>query len=203
MSIKLASLTEVKAMLNATDSFPDDTVLTTILEKVSAAIESYLGRELEDTGSDATMYFSGDGRRRIFAVRRFPGVTVTSVHDSLDRSYGSGDLISSDDYAVHADEGLVEMEYPLQPGVRNVRIVYSGGYEADEETGILPVPDPIKHACILQAAEVYRRRESMTETSVSNDLGTMSMPVTFDLMDLTPGVKRTLDPFKCYPMGAM
>ena len=200
MSIQLATAAQVKAMLGATADFPDDTLLTTIIQMVSAAIQAYLGRELEDTGSDTTQYFSGNGSRRVFVLKRFPNVTVTSVHDSIDRAYGSGDLLSSDDYAVYADEGIVELEYPAQDGIRNLRVVYSGGYEA--ATGVLPVPDAMKNACILQAAETYRRKETMTLIGMSTDLGNISAPVTFDVMDLTPGVKRLLDPFKVMSLGA-
>lgn len=201
MSIKLATLAQVKAMLSTSTGFPDDDLITTILEMTSGAIENYLGRELENPGTDRTEYFSGDGRRRVFPLRRFPLASITSVHEDEDRAYGTSTLISTDDYAAHLDAGLVEFEYPLDPGVRNVRIVYKGGYTAS--SGVLPVPDGMKHACILQVAEVYRRRETMTIIGQSTDLGNVQMPVTWDVMDLTPGVKRLLDPFKAQPFGAM
>ena len=200
MSIQLVTIAQVKLLLGANANFPDDTLLTLLVQQVSARCQSYLNRDLEDTGEHATEYFNGDGRRRVFPLRRFPISTVTSVHDDIDRNYGSGSLISSSDYAIHLDEGYVEIEYPLQPGMRNVKIIYDGGYLASE--GVLPVPDAMKQAALLQSAEVYRRKESMTETSVSNDLGAVSMPVTFDVMDLTPGVKRLLDPFRVIAMGA-
>ena len=203
MSILLVSITQVKLLLGGTASFPDDDLLTLIVQHVSARCETYLNRDLEDTGTSATEYFNGDGRRRVFPLRRFPLSTVTTVHDSVDRSYGTGDLISSSDYAIHLDEGMVEFEYAPQPGMRNLRIVYDGGYEADGDTGVLPVPDGIKQAALLQAAEVYRRKETFTETSVSNDLGSIGMPVTFDVMDLTPGVKRLLDPYKAFALGGL
>ena len=199
MSILLVSITEVKLLLGGNANFPDDDLLTMLVQQVSARCETYLNRDLEDTGTSATEYFNGNGVRRVFPLRRYPVSSVTTVHDSLDRSYGTGDLISSDDYAVHLLEGYVEMEYPPQQGMRNVRIVYDGGYEADAETGVLPVPDGMKQAALLQSAEVYRRRESMSMTGVSSDAGTIGMVQ--DVFDLTPGVKRLLDPYKAFALG--
>jgi len=201
VTIQLVTVAQVKAMLGATAAFPDDAVLTTIVQMVSGAMERYLGRELENTGTDRVEYFNGDGRRRIFPLRRFPIASVTSVYEDEDRTYGSSTLISTDDYAVHADPGFLEFEYPLDAGVRNVKISYKGGYTAS--SSVLPVPDAMKHACILQSAEVYRRRETMTLIGMSTDLGNISAPVTFDVMDLTPGVKRLLDPFKAQQFGGM
>jgi hypothetical protein len=194
MSIQLVSLSDARTWLDQQATHTDDdTLITDMIQKVSGSIERYLHRELENTQAARVEYFSGDGKRRIYPLRRFPIATVTSVYDSADRSYGSGDLIASDDYAIHAEEGFLEFEYPLAYGVRNVKISYNGGYTAS--SGVLPVPDGMKHACLIQVTELYRRRTTLTQ-NITMDLGNAQSPVTFDVMDLLPGVKRLLDPYR-------
>jgi hypothetical protein len=199
--MRLVSLDRVKRLLGAGAGFPDDTLLGEIVEGVSAAVQNYLNRDLEDTGSDVTEYASGDGVRRIYKLRRYPIAKVASIHDDTARDFDSSSLVDSDDYAIDEDAGLIEFDYPRWKGNRNLRFVYSGGYEEDED-GILEVPEGIKHAAALQAAETYRRRETFTMNTQSTDLGSVGMPVTFDAMDLTPAVRRLLNPYRSHPQGS-
>lgn len=114
-----------------------DTLIGTLLTQVEARIAKFCNREFEDGSSERTEYFDGDGEGSIIWPTYLPLVSVTSLHDDTDRSYGSGTLIDSDDYVVY--DNRVQLDGSVfSKGLKNIRLVYVGGYVTAEEGNNVP-----------------------------------------------------------------
>ena len=105
-SANLASLTSVKRYLNIslTDTDNDD-ILNQLIGAASEAVETYCNRKFASTVY--TEYYDGRGDARLVLDHR-PIVSVTSIHDDLNRTFGADSLLSSDDYIVRDLAGIIE-----------------------------------------------------------------------------------------------
>lgn len=131
--------------LQATDT-RDDSRIQQAIDIVSAAMHRHLAREyvLNEAGTSVTEYHDGEGRSEI-ELEEWPIQSVASVHDSPDRSYGAGDLLTANtDYLVESTQHGARIRLLPQgeafsvlrgtetstffAGVANVRVVYVPGY---------------------------------------------------------------------------
>lgn len=136
----LMTRTEVKAALGIT-STGQDAQIDALLEPVSNALQALTGRQIEDR--TVTEYHDGAGQTCVVLNHR-PITAVTSVHDDLTGSYGSGTEVDSDNYRIDYDRGMIRLTgavpndyfitgrdidaYTFQDGSLNVKVVYSAGY---------------------------------------------------------------------------
>ena len=167
-------------------------ILLTIIKGVSKRFESpdACNRTFENyTVNQTTEYFDGDKEKSFIIVKNPPITSVTSLHDDLDRVYGSAALIDADDYVAY-DSGRVELDGgSFSTGLKNIKIIYKGGYT--EAT----IPDDLKLACMLQSAFIFKRRKEIGLNAISGVGGSLNISTP---MKLLPEVKAILRAYKIW-----
>jgi hypothetical protein len=157
-----------------------DTMITTLIEQISALIEKELKRELK--AQERTKYF--DSGRSIYALDSYP--IIIAEESPFTVTLNDEAVTKDDDYYLDEDLGVIEFwggtgtRWP-----RAVKVVYTGGYTEGED-GVLAVPDYLKHACLMQVAFEFKRREDLGLSGVSMPGGSVS---TYQPADLLPEVK--------------
>lgn len=179
----------------------DDARIQQGIEHVTARILRHLGRRylLNEDQEEVTEYHDGQ-RATELALAEWPVISVTSVHDSLDRTYGAADeLDEGDDFLVESSEsGACLRRLPagesvsvlrgfetgiFQDGVRNVRVVYVPGYAS---RATLPMD--------LVAAAVFETAAWMTRAPGAGLTRTQAGDLSedYDLAAFRPETMRTL-----------
>jgi hypothetical protein len=95
-------------------------------------------------------------------------------------------------YIVRSFQGLVPR--PLFPGLRNIEVVWTAGYD--------PLPPPVRDAALKQIAHEWRKEQQASRSggpqpaaADHGDFGGGLLP------DMLPEVKRKLAPFVQVGMG--
>ena len=174
------------------DNTKDDAI-NQVNNWVSTTIEGYLDRHLVTRGT-LTEYFTLENITSELLPRQWPLLTVTSIHEDTNRSYGSTTLLTvNDDYIVHLNEGRITRVYSSGSGRRSwirgyraIKLIYTAGYATTAD-----VPEDVKFHTLKFAALVWRevQRKDQGTSSVSDDLGSVTrlFPA-----GLTPGIRRGL-----------
>ena len=158
----LAVLSDLRTQLNISGT-DEDARLTTALNTATAMLEQHCRRRLEYVAADQTeTYDGGDGT---IYLLRWPVTTIVSVKEDLDGDFASVDaLVSGTDYRLIADRGrLLRLPSGLAwlCGDRSVQVIYRGGWadpNSAAPSGTSHPPQHVQSACLLQAAECYKRR---------------------------------------------
>lgn len=174
----LITAAEARDYIRGLSGSAEDTLLGLLIDRVGAAFGRYCAFPPAAAGGAATLeqttytrYLDGPGGNTLqLSVR--PTLSVTSIHDSVDRTYTSTDLIASGDYEVFGTDGIVVLKTTgatsgFSEGYRAIKAVYSAGYST--------VPDDIKHAACLQVKWWYEGRDVVGFRSVSQTGGNVSM----------------------------
>lgn len=167
-----------------------DTVIGTLVTSCSVWIENYCGGiRFKNSLSDITEYHSGDpygeGNTSIF-LSNIPIVGITSIASA------SGSLSSptwtnysaATDYVVNTDTGEVKF-LDLPVGVKNIKVVYQGGYAN--------IPEDLQLACLELVARVFNKRKSYGASNES--VGGAS--VTWE-KELEVDLRKTLNRYRSY-----
>ena len=179
---------KVKAFMD-TEEDRWDTLIATLITNCQSIIEDYCNRILD--AADYTEYHDGGGVD-FFIVKNPPINTITSVHDSSDRTYGAGDLVSTDDYVSYANEGIVQLDGGVfLDELKNIKIIYNGGYSS--------IPGAIEQAATEMVAKKLREGTKGEYGMVSRSFPDGSVAFTQD--DLLPSVKRILNQYRLRPYG--
>ncbi|MBN1253988.1 MAG: phage head-tail connector protein [Deltaproteobacteria bacterium] len=182
--MKLVSLDTVKEFLEITDETKFDTLIEGLIEGISTQIETFLNRKLKK--ESRTQYFPSGGK--IFSLDAYPvdeaqTFTVTVWDATKDKD---------EDFFLDPNTGLIEFVYDTgTPRPRQVKVVYTGGYT--ETSGVLGVPDDLKHACKEQVAFEFRRRKDLGLASVSMPDGSVSVHQPADLLK---NVQKILESYR-------
>ena len=154
-STDLATAAAVKAYMNISGS-GDDALIASLIGYVSEAIEKYCRREF--ASKTHTEYHDGGGFSKLLLNHR-PIISVTSVHDDLDRAFAAASLIDSDDYISRDQEGIIEWlhsssTFPstaayFADGQLNVKVVYVAGYAT--------IPSDLALACMMLVSKLFTR----------------------------------------------
>lgn len=153
--MQLTTIQRVRARLGkSTDT--DDALLGQIIDGVSAAAEAFMGRGAEYVSR--TEYHNADWHQRRVALRHFGRVTVTTVHNDPERTYGASALVDATDYVVDQETGIITFDYELSPGAQAVKVVYLGGMGEDAERMVTSGFADVVDACTIQAAFMFQRR---------------------------------------------
>lgn len=159
---------------------PDTALLTRLISACSAAMQTYLNRDIISTNYVDT--FDGNGKSGI-ALRNFPVTAVSSVLvNNISISPASNPVSTGflfDTYSVNLKG------YCFEKGVDNVEISYTAGYST--------VPLDIEQACIDWIAYKYQSRNWIGQKSKSLKEGGTSTYQTDGLPDF---VKLILDQYK-------
>jgi uncharacterized phiE125 gp8 family phage protein len=181
----IANLTELKAHLGITDA-AQDTFLENLTNRAYKILETYLGRVIKS--ATYTEYMDGDGTGELI-LNQFPIISVTSIHDDLDRDFTSTFLIAATDYVIYKERGVIKLfrnEGAFQKGLQNLKVIYVAGYAT--------VPGDLVDALIQMVEFMYNR--SRTGGMQSQSLGGKSE--TYDQSRIPAEVKRTLNSYRVY-----
>lgn len=174
----LITLAEYKAAMGISDS-SGDTVLSLLITQVSAAIQSWLNRDL----SSVVRSESRDGNGKdAMVLAEYPVTAVSSV-------VINGNIIPAAANAQSpgyefSDTAIYLRGYVFDRGRRNVQLVYTAGYAM--------IPDDIKRACIETVTLEHRRRDHIDVSSKALAGETVS----YIVADMPPSAKTRLQQHK-------
>lgn len=160
-----ASLDDLKAHLGITDTV-DDTKLTAVLTTVSRrGIEGYCGRQFNDAGTPSARVYRPE-HHRLTLVHDFSTTTglVVATDEGDDGTYET--TWTATDYVLEPLNGIVNGQtgwpywrilarnrwFPMRNVGPSVQITAQWGWAA--------VPDPVKQACLLLAAELFKAKDA-------------------------------------------
>ena len=173
----------------------EDTTLNTLISRADASMAAAIGLPpptaggiptLEDTAH--TFYLTGEGGQEL-RIPYSPIRSITSIHDSDDRAYGSADLVDSSDYELFGLEGIVRLKDDSTHGYWTT---VHRGIKAVAVIGWTSIPEDIKHAAGLQVAYWFKNRDHIGYTSVNQGGGTIQI----QQMGLLPEVRQMLRPYR-------
>lgn len=123
-----------------------DNILHDLIMAAQASAEKYCDTIFESTS--ITEYHDGDGSQ-VILTKKCPIISVDSIHDDVDRVFGSDALMDAADYVV-SDDGTGKIELLTDvttPGIKNIKVVYAAGFAL--------VPNDIKIAAANYAMASY------------------------------------------------
>lgn len=165
----------------------NDAYLNQLIADYSAVFETYLGRR--STNGSYREQFDVEPGQGVIVLDAYPNVSVASVYNDSGREF-SGSTISAADYHVDSPNGLVQFDkVSLVPGYGSVLINWTGGLGTTTTALVRDFPD-LAHACDIQVAHHFRRRDSLGSTGQSLGAGNVSWE---GAMNLLPTVKDILD----------
>lgn len=140
-------------------------LLADLIPGVSARMEEYLGR-VAQSGSRVEYYDAEPGLVRIL-LDAYPISSVTDLRYDPVRAYDASSVVSSSEYAVDLDRGIVTFDpgQRWQVAPRAIRVSYSGGMAANTNAFIAAFP-ALAHAADLQTANLIQRRLALGTSSI-------------------------------------
>jgi hypothetical protein len=203
MVIALTTQALIKEHAGISGTSADD-VIATIATGVNEAVESHLGRDLEDDGNDATEYYDGSGTNML-QLRKFPVFSVTSINVDLDRDFNAATLVDSGDYVIYKPTGIVKFKPVSSPGLQaipkflsgfqNVEVKYRAGYKTSSPISTA-VPDGLKLAATMWAVEIFNKRREHGMFSTTRGAAT-------EMFDIRHAGKHIIFALSRYRSGAI
>ncbi len=133
----LTSLADVKKYLKISAANTDrDTILSYVICGIEQNIKDFCNTDFKADATDRTEYYDGDGSP-VLLTRRYPIISITSLHDDPYREFTSNSLIASADYVTYNNQGkivliadprLVLNDSSFSVGAQNIKLVYKSGY---------------------------------------------------------------------------
>lgn len=188
--LALVSLTDAKTFLKISGS-TEDTIVGDIVNAASDYANRFCGRKF--LSKEYTEYYDGDGTAELI-VRRRPIVSVTSLHDDVNRDFDSTSAIDvSADVLLDKDGGILRLrnnEGAFDKGRGNVKIVYTAGY------ALASVPYGVQQAVKIMAAWLYKhtyqfQRHGIQSQSTATGRNQTNLPA-----EAPPIVRTLLKPHK-------
>lgn len=172
----LISLAEAKTYCGTTagmQGFAQDTLLSSLITAASLAIRQACNGTIYIQQSFTEDYDMGKrpgelgNARRVYLLHR-PIVSVTSITDD------DSSTISSDDYTVIAEQGVLEHDCWWPSPAGRWTVIYTAGKYAD----LTSVPENVKLACKLEINRLLLRRvPGQTSRNVSGRSGGKSVSI--------------------------
>lgn len=155
-----ATVNDLRAHLDFDDANrARDAELESLLDVVTAAVEQHCGRTFGAVSSSGARIFPGGTTRCLID----DAATVTIVQDSSDRQTWS--TVATTDWwtepANSTPYTVVEAAVPL---ARFVKVTGTWGHGAT-------VPAPVKHATVMWAARLWKRRQSVSGVEGFGEFG--------------------------------
>lgn len=178
MTIELVSYADLKSFLGLEgETVADYPALSLIQTSVTAAIESYLGRNLTYSSYEITQQVWS-----ITSMIRLSALPIDSIDKVAITRDGETASLTSSDYDV-TDYGL----YLYTPVARgSVSIEYDGGYTA------ATLPAAISRAALLQVALEFQTKDHVGASTVSTEGGMTQRPQ----LGLLKEVQRLLNSYR-------
>jgi hypothetical protein len=158
----LARLSVLKDYLNISGTSKDNT-LKLYLKSATTVAANYTKRKyLEKPGSAIIEYYTPtDVLNSRLYLRNKPINSITSIIENYAKT-GGDDTISSDDYDVFSDDGVVRFDGDNPTvGFLNLKVTYQPGYDSSDwdtdaiTTTFGDVPNDLEMAVVIIASKVY------------------------------------------------
>ncbi len=183
--MKLVTVDDVKLFMEKVDSDQDD-LIELIIDSVSARIEKYLNRYL--LKQQYTEYF--DGGYKTYFLHALPIDTTKPINVYVSNVEKIVDI----DVFVYSDIGAIKFPQDTETGVKNIKAVYTGGYESMID--VVLVPNDLKYACLLQSVSDFRNRDNLGIGNITLPDGSMRI-----IQDtFLPQVKNILNQYRLPPV---
>ena len=186
-TVALVTLAELKEFLKVSTT-TDDVLFNVLINSASRLANSYTGRQL--LSKSHTHYYDGSGSSELI-VAEYPIVSVTTLNDDTNRDFGSGDNISSANYMLDKEAGIIRLwnaEASFVKGDGTVKLVFSAGY------AVADVPADLKLAVMRLCAIMYEKALNRRHDVVSESVGDRT--TTFTSADIPGDVRTMLAPYK-------
>ena len=132
------------------------TYLASMIRLVSSKLASYTGRD--DWGPAESRIEYHDGGSAFILPRYWPVVSFT-LYEDIDHEFAADTAIDSDNVWA-TDTGYLYYESGrFSPGVRNIKLAYSGGYASTAA-----VPEQVKFAALIQLEREWNARKRSGRT---------------------------------------
>jgi hypothetical protein len=168
----LDTLANVKTRLGISGT-ADDTLIGLLQDSADAAVGNFCNRDF--AGGTFTEYFAGGSE--FVHLRNFPVTSVTSVKVDANRQFGADTVVSTSDYVVHSERGVIQsVAGPFLPrghiglmnaeiriwtrGPRVVQVVYA--------TATSAVPNDVKEAYARLVGHWYRKVKTDVAANFQN-----------------------------------
>jgi hypothetical protein len=155
-------------------SATEDTILDTLIARADAVLANWCGYDAATEGGAGaptledvtfTRYLKGPGGRAL-QLPFYPIVSVTTIEDDTTETFnGSTYLVSSSDYSLRKDEGIVLLKQTATRGTWSesesevLKVVWVAGWAT--------VPYAMKQACIQLVIYWYNQRGTLGKSSVN------------------------------------
>lgn len=188
------TLSELKSRLDIT-STSYDSLLDQAIEAASRQIDAYTGRRFYRTASDETRYYTATDPDLLLLPDDLGSLTSLATDDDGDRVYETS--WASTDYDLEPANAALDGQpytairvtplgrYTFPSTQRGVKLVGTFGYSA-----LASVPDAVAEACAIQAARLFKRRDSPFGMAGSPEFGVLRTVPAID-----PDVRALLAPF--------
>jgi hypothetical protein len=156
MTVKYATLSQVKAALRITDQI-DDSLLNTSIDAASRWVDGWCGRTFTKASGTATKDYVPSGRMEPLFVNDLTSVVSIRIDEDLDRTFTT--LLNTIDFQLEPVNGSFGNDFPfyiIRPqedgywptsyGRATVRVQATYGWPA--------IPDAVREATILQASRL-------------------------------------------------
>jgi hypothetical protein len=196
----LITAAEARAYIPGLTGSGEDTALDTLIAQAGEMMARWCGYPAVSSGTAPTMedqtytLYGGDsgagvrvsGARLILPVS--PVLSITSIYDSVQWTYGASDLVASGDYVLNGDLGEVYLlptaSHAWTCEDRGLRVVCVAGYST--------IPDALKALCGRLVHHLWMRQQAGEVVSASGGGAALAFP--FD--PVPPEIARGLLPFR-------
>jgi hypothetical protein len=195
--VALITAAEARSYIRGLSGTSEDTLLGTLIDRTGALFARYCAFPAATDGGVPTIeqatytrYLNSPGGNTLQLDVR-PVLSVSSLHDSIDRTYASADLVAASDYDLYGEDGIVVLKTTadysqFSTAYRAIKVVYSAGYAT--------VPEDIKHAACLQVKWFYEGRDIVGLRNISQTGGNAT--VVDGALSLLTEVKEALRPYR-------
>lgn len=193
---RYATVAEAKARIGITDT-TDDTVLGTVLDAVSRGIDNHCGRFFYQTAAGTIRYYTPAHSDEVL-IEDCVSLSAVATDGDGDRTYE--DTWAATDYDLYPDNAATDGwpywkimatpsgSYGFPAGVRR-------GLQLTGVWGWPAVPDPVHEATLIQAARIFKRKDSPFGIAGSPEMGQLRIG------KLDPDVLWMLDVYRVLAVG--
>ncbi len=187
LSGALVTRSQAKTWLKINSSSEDD-IIDQIVVQSSEVIKKYCNQKF--VSATYTEYYDGPGRGQLF-LRNYPIISVTSLHEDVDRVYGSEDAFDvSADVLVDKTSGILKLwngESTFGFGKASIKAVYVAGYAT--------IPYDVQNAALIVIAYSYKRHYQDQKIGIASEtIGNRT--TTFDITAIPKQARLILDRYK-------
>lgn len=171
MDMTTTARVKLRLGLESTDT-EQDTLLSIMVTRASADAERIMNRDAQAVSR--TKAFDVSHGMLSLSLPAYPITTMTSVHNDVDRAFGSETLVATADYVSEAESGVIWFEIGLIPGRQVMQVIWLGGMGTTSSDFIINYPD-VADAVDQRVCQLWQRRNEVGLQSVASAQGNVSV----------------------------